>query len=257
MELPARERAYYAASPLAEVIAQIRFPPQLALQEQGPVELQKAFSEHYPYLETRNTFAFQFQVEGSAEPSRLAAPTGMVAWDFWDRDKKTKITVASDFLAVSTSAYTQWEDFKKHIEVSVKSFMGIYSPPLFTRIGLRYQNAIRAGELKINKVSPANLFARELLGTYAMSAFKSKGYESFTNLETAQGSDLNLRFVAAIDQDAGRTYVIDTDVFTDTPIKADADAAIEKLDTFHSDASHIFRWCIKDRLHKALGPQPC
>jgi uncharacterized protein (TIGR04255 family) len=49
-------------------------------------------------------------------------------------------------------------------------------------------------------------------------------------------------------------YVIDSDFFTEE--RTDTTNAIEILDHFNQQAGRLFRWCIQDRLHEAMGPRP-
>ena len=43
--------------------------------------------------------------------------------------------------------YTQWEDFTRHIEFVVPLFEEEYRPAFYTRVGLRYVDAITRGNL--------------------------------------------------------------------------------------------------------------
>jgi hypothetical protein len=49
-------------------------------------------------------------------------------------------------------------------------------------------------------------------------------------------------------------YVVDSDFFLDE--RTDTDHATEILDFFNRQSGCLFRWCISERLHAALGPRP-
>ena len=251
-----RERSLYEASPLGEVICQIRFPKLLALENSLPVDFQKIVGSEYPILETRSHIGLSQTAQTLDRNENARISTGIL-YDFFDEDRQTKITLTSDFIAISTLSYTRWEDFCGRISTALNALKGTYDVHLFLRIGLRYQNVIRPNELGLTDASPSDLIEAALLGLVP-HANKSVSHHSSTTFRIDDSAAATVQVVIPIVENAASSvYVIDTDTFEDAQIKAEVDGAVSILDKLHKAASDVFRCVILERLHNALGPKPC
>ncbi len=255
LDLPARERSFYGASPLVEVVCQVRFPKFLAVENDLPVRFQELVGDEYPILETRSSLALPI---GLMERDDLPLVMKGTAFDFFDEAHETKITLASDFLAVTTARYSNWEHFRKRVFEASKALLEAYEIRLFQRIGLRYQNVIRPHKLGISGVQPSDLLLNELLGPAADVGARLRSHQSTTTFDLGDGAAANLGVAVIYEgDDKLPAYVIDCDTYREGQSKADLDGALGLLDGLHGHASHIFRWCIQEELHKALRPRPC
>src|SRR5688572_5094174 len=93
-------------APLVRVIAQVRFPLVVAIeQREFMAPFQEAIRARYPVLR-------QEQMQGVLlGPPGVAAQTPQVAWRFMDETHDWRISLAPDFLALETRAYTNRADF--------------------------------------------------------------------------------------------------------------------------------------------------
>lgn len=255
LDLPARERSFYGAAPLVEVVCQIRFPKLLVLESDLPVQFQERVGADYPILETRSSVALPV-----AFTERDDLPVAMrgTAFDFFDEAHETKVTLASDFLAVSTAKYGQWEQFRERIAAASEALLETYEIRLFQRIGLRYQNVIRPHLLGITGARPSDLLLSELLGPAADMGARLRAHQSTTTFDLDDGAAANLGVAITYEgEEKLPAYVVDCDTYREGQAKADIDGTLGLLDSLHGHASHIFRWCIQEKLHKALEPNPC
>ena len=64
---------------------------------------------------------------------------------------------------------------------------------------------------------------------------------------------INTKLVKAVKNDE-ICFMIDSDFYNanKTPIES----TMERLNFFNAHASRLIRWCINDRLHAAMDPQP-
>ena len=95
-------------------------------------------------------------------------PGGKPVYDFSSVDEQWIVTLNRDFLALTARDYTRWEEFRDHLEYSIGALVEEYSPTLFLRIGLRYQNIIRKSNLGLDGVQWS-----ELLNPYIASELAS------------------------------------------------------------------------------------
>lgn len=256
LALPARDRSFYAAAPLVEVICQVRFPKLLALESGLPVSFQDAVASEYPILETRSAITMPFP--GVLDRDELPLALRGSAYDFFDETRETKITLASDFIAVTTARYQKWEDFRARIRKALEVLLDAYEVRLILRSGLRYQNVIRPASLGLEGVPASDLLIAELLGPASTMGDKLREHQSTTIFDLDNGSAANLGVAITSEGEPKQpVYVVDCDVFNDNQIKADLDGTLELLESLHGHASHLFRWCIREALHGALDPKPC
>ena len=109
------KRVRYEKSPLVEVIFQLRFPTILSINSNQPVVFQEQIREKYPFfeeqLEEQGDILYNPQIKATA----LRKTGENKNYAFISEDNLTKINLTPSFIAISTMAYTQWEEFRKHI----------------------------------------------------------------------------------------------------------------------------------------------
>jgi uncharacterized protein (TIGR04255 family) len=254
MRFPDRPRVIYKSNPLVEVVAQVRFSRLLEIEQQLPVDLQKRLAGAYPLLETRDTVSLKIGPQTQPPEAGRAS-----LYDFLSPDRSLKLTLASDYIAATTEKYIKWEDFRPHIEVALKAVMDTYSPPVYTRLGLRYVNAIDKHKIGLGQVPWRELIHPPLLGILASDEIK---FENIAELRSATAIALDrgmvtMRCTLGLNTETNqKAYLIDNDFFTDEQLPSDANDALRIFDEFHDESGRAFRWCITERLHTALEPQP-
>lgn len=114
----AYERERYTNSPLVEVIFQLRFPTILAINSKSPVDFQERIREQYPFYteQTENQDEFLINPQQGAQIHRKSNNKNH---NFISADRKYKFNLTPSFISISTMEYTQWEDFRRHIEFAM------------------------------------------------------------------------------------------------------------------------------------------
>jgi uncharacterized protein (TIGR04255 family) len=251
---PATQREHYRKAPLFSVICQLRFPKLLAIESGVPVDFQERVRSVFPLLQREQLLPADLPPELL---QMLGQQSGRGGYQFMTEDKSYVISLGSDSLSVATSAYTRWEKFREHLELAHSALVEVYRPSFFNRVGLRYQDAIQRSLLGLSDVPWSELIKRELLGELSLPNFEAQ-------LEGVADRALRLRnpdrtgsilLRHGIGQVAGTTetaYVIDWDFFAEQ--KTEVANAIDVVTHYNKLAGNAFRWCITEKLRKALDP---
>jgi uncharacterized protein (TIGR04255 family) len=127
-------------SPLAMVLAQVKFAPVLQIQKYIP-ELQEILrKKNYPHFVEEQVQEFVFAVGNS----NLPPVQNSSRWIFGSSDWKNTIVLSQDFVVIETSAYDKFEKFSAEFKNILKIVKDIVSLTRSERIGLRYVNLIRS-----------------------------------------------------------------------------------------------------------------
>lgn len=258
MKFPYSPRIRYSRSPLVEVICQIRFPPILKIETGVPVDFQEAVRTNYPVLNISRSLELPLFSELQYEsPSGILGQS--MSYEFVNKEGDWKLVLASNFIALSTFNYIQWEQFKERLLTAIDILVKYYSPSYFTRIGLRYQDVIIRSEIGLDNCPWQDLLKIPILGIFAANDLPSEDFIETLSIFACRldYADATVRVrhgLARKNQSEELGYLIDADFYTDrnTEIKD----AIETLEFFKREAGCFFRWCITETLHQALEPQP-
>jgi uncharacterized protein (TIGR04255 family) len=263
MHFPISERVIYTPNPLAEVICQVRFPRILKIDLTLPSAFQERVKSRYPVLTESGPIA----APGPLSPEVASAlgfdPAllGMQrAFDLASEDGRWRLSLTSQFVALTTVHYERWEIFKEHLLFSLDAFIAEYTPPYFSRVGLRYRDLIRRSALKLGDAKWHTLLRPHILGELSNPEVEDSADEAarqlVLRLDSPDAARVRLYhgFVKYSDQ-AETCYLIDADFFTESRMESRHVGDTEPtLDQFNREAGRLFRWCISDRLHTALGP---
>lgn len=258
MPFPASPRIIYEKNPLVEVICQLKFPPILRIDADLPSAFQELVRESYPLFEGRQELQL-------ALPPALAQFVGIESGlgggknhQFTSGDGNWVVNLTRDFLALTCRRYERWEQFKDHLGRPVHGLLDLYSPAFFSRIGLRYRDVIKRSQLGLDGVPWSDLLTPQIAGELSSGdiAGDIEHAASEVVIRFAEGlGKAHLRHGLVRAGSEGETcYLIDTDFFTEERTEVANYDAI--LDRFKQQAARLFRWCITDRLHRAMGPQP-
>lgn len=260
MQFPETSRVIYHKSPLVEVLCQFRFPPILSIETELPTKFQESIRDNYPLFNEN----VEVQVKISEDPSNKLpdivnfSPQTLKNknYEFISGDEKWKINLTSSFLSLSTITYSRWEEFYKHLDIAYKSFLEIYKPPFFTRIGLRYRDIIRRSHLGLEAASWDELLQPYMLGLITAPGIKDAALNINHISEISLEDDCIVRIASGIIHELGRgedNFIIDSDFFTTK--KIDIGNSIDKLNFFNSQASRLIQWIITPKLHEAMEPE--
>jgi uncharacterized protein (TIGR04255 family) len=258
--IPEAPRVLYARNPLAEVIGQIRFPAILKIDAQSPANFQERIRDSFPLLSEEEEF---LSFEAPPEllqyfKANLSPKVARRAWKFMSEDRKWTISLTRDFAALATEEYTRWEDFRAKLELMCQALQEEYRPSFATRIGLRYRDLIIRSNLGLAGVPWSELLATHIAGEYARQPFADAVREAARVLVaefSVENMKLGLRHGTAHKEGSDEIgYLIDSDFYTEE--KTEVTNVLDRLDSFNRLAGRLFRWCITNELHTAMGPQP-
>ncbi len=260
MPFPESERVIFNHNPLEEVICQLQFPTILRIERELPSEYQESLRQDYPIYTESRPDAPEFQLgeagSGGGQAVRLISRTPSHA--FHTEQKDWTITLAKEFIAISTRCYGEWDEFKHRLEEAVGAFVGLYEPAYYSRIGLRYRDVVQRSQLGLKDVPWRDLLkpaiAGELLAPELDEIVTHAARQLTVALEPS-GRQVNLRHGLATNAQANeRVFVFDADFFVEG--KTEVQDASESLLYFNQQAGRLFRWCITPRLHDAMEPRP-
>jgi uncharacterized protein (TIGR04255 family) len=254
---PASPRVIYSKTPLVQVICELRFPLLLSIEGQPPVAFQEQVRGHFPLLEKKPATAFPAEIPSEIVQMIRPHVEGGPSYVFLTADRASTVTLTPGSLALSTKRYTRWEDFRDQLRVPLEALNQIYRPSFFSRIGLRYQDAIDRAALGLKSRSWSELLRRELLGELALPQFEAH-VEQVANrtlrvgIPGGSGSVMLRHGLGKLPGRDEICYMIDIDIFTEQRTEvADAEST---LNHFNAVAGHAFRWCVLAPLRDELGP---
>ena len=128
-EVPLRE------APLERVIAQVRFPPILAIRNPDKAAvMQEALRATYPHLNQDHVQGVE--ISGDQTPNVRQE----LIWRLADRETNPdwRVSLGVNFIALETSAYDNRADFLDRLHSVVSTLEHAFSPASANRFGLRY-----------------------------------------------------------------------------------------------------------------------
>ena len=139
MLFPEVKRVIYKKNPLDRVICQLRFPPILRIDAEPPVAFQDCVRKEFPNYSEKIELTMRTPSRAQDRiPHELLSEILRTAdtknYEFSSEDGQWKINLTRTFIALSTDKYEVWEDFKKKLEIPLKTLINVYSPSHFSFI---------------------------------------------------------------------------------------------------------------------------
>ena len=261
MSIPKSERVVFTRNPLKQVICQLQFPTILRIDSELPADFQDAIRSEYPILRERSeqpNFPIPEEISQLLPPELKAG--GRTVYDFISTDEKWVISLAHNFLALTTGDYERWEDFRAHFEGPLTALLDTYKPAFFSRIGLRYQNIINRAELRLGDVQWKELLKPYIAGILSPASGLSENLVlEFKHNELIK-IDKERKFLVRMlyglmkeEHSQEWLFLIDNDFFTSE--RVETDVVNSALGYLHDQSGHLFQWCISERLRNALEPR--
>jgi len=251
-------RYSYARPQLIETICQLRFPTILSISSKEPSEFQEAIRGDFPRYVARQEQQPPKMVDG-----KLEATPPITNYNFVAADGRWKVNVTQDFIALSTLAYTRWEDFAQQLDKILAHFIQIYHPAFFQRIGLRYVNAFSRRALGLQDQLWDDLINSPFIGVLDQPDLDEKAVaKSALDVEINLGEDRRLKLHAGPGilsanqkQDPEPRFILDEDVSIirqEIPL----DQFTEQIGVLHDYAVRLFNAALTQELKDAMGQTP-
>ena len=257
MGFPNALRVIYEHTPSQEVISQVRFPGILKIDSESPSAFQDRIRDDFPFYHDRPALKIPEGVP--AELAGVMIPLGgQMSHNFTSKDSQWTVGLTREFLALTCRPYDRWESFRRRFNGLLDALTDVYRPPFFTRIGLRYQDVIRRSKLGLNGCDWNDLLEPWIAGAFTDPRIAHDIEHSARELHVRlphEQSHVRVHHGTAMDAETKEIlYVFDADFFCDQQMEPTD--ALKCLDFLNQQARLFFRWCIKDRLHDAMGPIP-
>ncbi len=243
-------------APLIRVLAQVRFPSILAIEETGFVApFQEAIRDIYPILQPEQTHGVVIGPQGITQVSPK------MIWRFVDISGNWRISLAPDFLAIETTSYLSRSDFLERLEKILVTLNEHIKPRIVERFGLRYVDRLEGED--INNLS--SLVRSEVAGIIP-TEFGNQIYQNVNEslFKLSEGEEQILArwglipANATIDPSAiepvdEASWVLDVDMsfverreFSVENLMSDAQKFAERIYTF-------FRWAVTEEFLRRFG----
>jgi uncharacterized protein (TIGR04255 family) len=237
----AHRRLRFQRNALKVVVAQVRFPTAYALADPAvQARLQAAVAERFPMpLPPVQEIIVALTAKG---PEQVQAQQGPVR--FADADKRRIISIAPAMASLETTDYVGWEDFRAELR-QLLDLVATHGGPIgFTRFGIRYVDEIAIDGL-VTVTDWVRALAPGVLGDPDGLAQDPRALRTEQRVIIPVGDDVvNVLYGFVRDPEPNAspasTYVIDTDIFTETAQPWSPDALIERADRYHRWMTNIF-----------------
>ena len=236
--------------PLNEVVCQVKFPPVLRIGKESPSDLQEKVRDRFPQLEVEQ--AVQVQVPGIGSRGGPTVHSPAPVYRFKSPEGERSISLAIDFLAVSTNRYSHWDSFLQDLLFAWDAVQEVYKPPYLTRVGLRYVNEFGYANTGSRSVEELiSFFAPELTAQLRCNAWSDPDSMILQLLLTQNGTQLALR-TAFGRGEHGPSFILDLDCFVEG--RTSVESLWPQLTNFHENIYAAFRWCVSDSKLAAFSP---
>ena len=254
------ERYIYRNNQIAEVICQLRFPEILMINTAAPAQFQELIRSQFPVYKVNKEIPAP-KLTGSPANLKIERQPETLNYQFSSADGVWRVNLTSRFISLACNRYTDWETFAKKLDTPLASFIQVYKPAYFERIGLRYMNFISRESLGLTDVPFSELIQPQYLGVLAdEEIIETSTSRSSVDAELAIRGGCRVKLHAGPGivqlnghQDKEVKFIFDQDLFMpgNVPVNYSAGA----LQALHSQAYPIFRGAITELLHKAMDPQ--
>ena len=256
-----RARSHYPNAPVHEVICQLRFPTILTINNVEPADFQEAIRAEFPQYARRQDVTPP-KVTGLGGPNpKVEQQPPVTNYNFLSADGKWKLNLTENFIALSTLRYPGWPEFARMLDKPLASFIRIYKPAYFQRVGLRYVNLISRQRLGLEGTPWTELIAPAYIGPLqepdvAEDSVLNCGCDLLLKLDSScqakvhagPGRIKNNAPNAPQDPEVKLIFDMDLSMNGQTPCTLAAAA----LETLHGHSTRLFEGAVTDRLRDAM-----
>lgn len=244
-------------APLVRVIAQLRFPEILSVEQREFVApFQEAIRSAYPLLR-------QEQTQGILLGPTVVAPARpQVAWRFSDIGGHWRVSLAPDFLALETTNYVSRLDFLDRLKTLVQALIEHIDPAQIDRLGVRYIDRI-TGPAVDDIAKLVRPEARGIIGTPAATHAAHTLSESMFEVDGARvltrwgllppGATVD---PGAIEPAQEKSWLLDIDMASAAPMPLVVGSVVEQAQRYAERIYTIFRWAVTDDFLVRYGGKP-
>ena len=247
-EVPLRD------APLVRVIAQIRFPEILSIEQRDFVApFQEAIRMSYPILRQEQTHGLLLGPAG-ASPSKVQS-----AWRFNDTSGDWRVSLTPEFLALETTKYVSRFDFFERLKSIAVALQEHIEPSQVDRLGVRYIDRICGAS--VDDIS--KLVRPEICGILGTIAATEAVHSVCETMFDADGARLLARWgslppdatidPSVIEPTKEKSWILDLDMFSTAPMPFAVDTAVAEAQRYAERIYTVFRWAVTDLFLSQYG----
>ncbi len=256
---PPPEEVPLPDTPLVRVIAQVRFSPILSVQSTEFIApFQEAIRTTYPDLRQEHAQSVLLAPQGAAAGQK------QVAWRFTDLGGAWRVSLAPEFVALETTAYTSRGDFIGRMQTILGAVANHLNPPIVQRVGLRYIDRVTGDALG----DITELIRPEMLGIVTTPLWQHAQHaisEALLDVpdnggqlrarwgHLPAGSTLDPNAIEPLDE---RSWVLDLDMSSLRQRPFATDQLIADLGRFAGRIYSMFRWSVTEEFLRWYGGKP-
>ena len=249
IESPSEEICLTRA-PLIRVIAQVRFPKIISIEQKGFLApFQEAIRATYPILREEQLSAIMMKGGIGTLPTQTI-------WRFSNVEESWRISLTSEFIAIESTAYKSRTDFLERFKNILTALEDHVDPTRIDRFGIRYINRIIGDSVNRipNLVNPS---IQGILGspvemgahfTLTESLFKLSNGSLFTRW--GKLSPLTTVDPGIIEPLNEVSWILDFDMFNDQPAPFVIKNIMENASSFTERIYAFFRWAVTSQYLK-------
>jgi len=244
-------------APLERVIAQVRFPEILSIEQRDFVApFQEALRATYPVLRQEHAQGVTIGHSG------VAAARPQVIWRFSDAAGHFRVSLAPEFLALETTQYVSRSDFFGRLRSVADALDEHIEPAQVDRLGVRYIDRI-VGPAVDDIGALVRPEVRGIAGTSAATHALHALSESMFDLNDARvlarwgrlpaGATVD---PAAIEPATDQSWILDLDMFSVAPMPFEIDRVVAEAQRYAERIYTLFRWAVTDEFLRRYGGTP-
>ena len=253
-------------APLVRVIAQVRFPPILAIRDPNRVGiLQEALRESYPRLLEDQVH----NIDLKSDPAPNVHKS--IIWRLADgqQNPRWRVSLGVDFVALETSDYDSRQDFLERLHGVLSVVEDTFKPLEANRLGMRYIDRLtddavdRIGELVLPGILSIAHPANDAFPTLGASAVYLR---TETQLLAPNGARIQGRWGMlppsttydpnALEPVDKPSWVLDLDMFTTSPQPFSREGLLGTAKEFSECLYWLFRQMVTDEFLRTYGGKP-
>lgn len=238
LNVPGVGSAHFAKNFIRLAVCELRFPTLFELTEtdRPPLPFAKALRKDYPTHELMKDL--------NVNPGGLAQAT---AHGFRSKNGRWTVTLRAAALSLETSNYDAFGELEDRLKVLVEAAKNTIDSDFFTRVGIRYINAVpfNVAEIKdwVNPVLVTPLGD----GTFGDADEHSQSVRGTTTV-----GGYNFRHgLSNPASDGSREYFLDFDFYREDVAVSDTIDTVRKL---HELEFSMFVWSLGEKAKQELGP---
>jgi uncharacterized protein (TIGR04255 family) len=253
---PAPEQVALPQAPLVRVIAQIRFPKSLAVEDRATAAaFQKLVQDEYPVLRQEQIQSVIVGPEGGPQPVETT-------WRFKDVENHWRLSLAPEFLALETTHYTSRADFLDRLGRGLAALEQIIDPKVVDRLGVRYLDRVTGPGFK----QLPTLIAPELLGILTSPLQNYVRHSITESLLAVDDGVIRIRSAVlppnathdptALEPVNEPSWILDLDMFHERAQPFEAEAVRARAARFAERLYTLFRSVVTEEFLRHYGGTP-